>query len=195
MQETFTFSEMCRLLGRSPTVVRGIQQELGLTSHRRRDGRFSEFHLRLLEKVIALRAFGVPLADISDLLDKERKILSLLHFDAIEPSSPEWFLEGVDLNAPSSHCLVLTGYNIGFAVTSEDIQVNLDFRERDRELFNGAEMGEDIRRVLHIYVERLAKVASRVDTEKPVLRNALAWSEVAFMLLEPTRSAVREVSR
>jgi hypothetical protein len=44
------------------------------------------------------------------------------------------------------------------------------------ELFSGAEMGQDAKRVMAAYDTRVEKVRARVKTEEMVLRRALTWS-------------------
>jgi len=66
----------------------------------------------------------------------------------------------------------------------------LNFREKEPELFAGTEMGEDVRRVLKLYVKLLLRVDKRVRSETPVMEDALAWSELAFL---PLRSNARRL--
>jgi hypothetical protein len=179
MANRYTLNEFCRALGKPPPFLHPLQSGLGLHVPSRQEG-YSPAYLAFMRKVIALRAFSVPMADIADVLRKERKILELLHVDSIS-DSPTWYLDacGCD-DGPPDNNLLLTGHNLGFPVTAESIQSNLDFRARDPELFKSHEMGEDIRRVLKLYLKLLEKIKERVDAERPILQNALAWSEQAF---------------
>jgi hypothetical protein len=179
MAKKHTINEFCRALGKPAPLVHQLQIGLDLHIPRKEEG-YSEAYVRFMQKVIALRAFSVPIADIADLFRKERKILELLHVDSISDSKT-WYLDacGCD-DGPPDNSLLLTGHNLGFAITAEAIQSNLDFRERDPELFKSHEMGEDIRRVLKLYLKLLDRIKERVDAERPILEQALEWSEEAF---------------
>jgi hypothetical protein len=179
MAKKYTLNEFCRSLGKAPPLVHQIQTGLGLHIPRRDEG-YSPAYLGFMQKVVSLRTFSVPVADIADLFEKEKKILELLHVDSIA-DSPTWYLDacGCD-DGPADNSLLLTGHNLGFPITAEVIQSNLDFRERDPELFTSREMGEDIRRVLKLYLKLLEKIKGKVETERPILEQALAWSAQAF---------------
>ncbi|MDA0989399.1 MAG: hypothetical protein O3A51_01435 [Verrucomicrobia bacterium] len=174
MSEIFTLNEMAAVLGKSPPFTRNLQSKLGLFVPSKSDG-YTEAYVRFMRKVIALRTFTVPLEEIRELIQKEIKILELLNFDAIH-ESPVWFMCTVEPPAQSERHLLLSGHDLGFPLTSNAIQGNLDFRERDPELFGGQEMGEDVRRVLKLYYKLLQKVDARVQQEKPVLLEALDWA-------------------
>lgn len=178
MQEPMTFKRLCQELRRGPTYIRRLQLDLGLHIPGK-PACYSQPQLNFLSKVVALRTFNVPVSDIVGLFNKEKKILELLHFDSID-DSPTWYLDACDGQGFSPSRLLLTGADLGFRLDARDIQWNLDFRERDAELFAKAEMGEDVRRVLDLYLERLDAIRSRVRLETPVLEQALCWSEQAF---------------
>lgn len=174
-----TFHQLCRRLGKPPTYVRSLQVNLELPQPQKGTG-YSPAYASFMEHLVSLRAFSVPFEDIGDALQKERKILELLHVDSIS-TSPTWYLDccGKDEARTDRH-LLLTGYDLGFPLTAEVIQSNLDFGPRDAELFARHEMGEDIRRVLCLYVKLLDRIRDRVSQEKPVLERALFWSEEVF---------------
>ncbi len=56
------------------------------------------------------------------------------------------------------------------------IQDALDFGAREKELFKGADMGEDVRKLLVDYVRMLVGIRKTVTAEIPVIRNALGWA-------------------
>lgn len=176
--EGLSFRKMCDELHKGPVYIRRLQSDLGLHVARRGQ-RYSAAYLSFMKKVVALRTFNVPIADIVDLLNKERKILELLHIDSIS-DSPTWYLDACDGHGYSPDRLLLTGYDVGFALLRGDIQWNLDFRSRDPELFAGTEMGEDVRRVIDLYLDRVDAVQERITRETPVLERALNWSIGAF---------------
>ena len=41
-------------------------------------------------------------------------------------------------------------------------------------------MGEDVRDVVRLYLKVVKKIATRVQQERPVLEDALAWAAKAF---------------
>ena len=178
LTDTFTFHEIRQLLRRSGVFVRNLQQALELYIPKRGE-RYSEAYFRFLQKVIALRTFSVSVNDIRDLLTREKKILQLLNFDSISDSIT-WYLDGCTTLEHSERRLLLTGYDLGFPITGSAIQANLDFSEREVELFAGVEMGEDVRLVLRLYLELVGKIRGKVESETPVLKDALFWSEQVF---------------
>ncbi|MBN1670416.1 MAG: hypothetical protein JXR37_05265 [Kiritimatiellae bacterium] len=178
MSETYDFSELCQALARSRLFVRNLQRALGLYVPPG-NGRYSEAYLRFLEQVVALRTFNIPVSDIVNLFAKEQKILRLLHCDALS-DSPTWYLDACGGPESAQTRLLLTGYDVGFPLTGRTVQANLDFAARDPELFAGAEMGEDVHRILAMYLQAVDDVRARIEKEKPVLMNALAWSDHVF---------------
>lgn len=181
MDESFTLNELCRMLGKSPRLLLRFHSRLELPPVSRGCS-FPRGYIVLMEKVILLQAFTVPMEEIADLFAKELKILHLLNCDVLD-DSPYWFLLGITGRGEDEQRLLLTGYNVGFPLTTKTIQTNLVFRKREAELFNGPEMGEDVYAVMQLYLELLRKVKSRIDRERPVLKNALAWSQMAFRFL------------
>lgn len=174
-----TFHKLCKLLAKPPGYVRSLQANLQLPQPPKGEG-YSRAYAAFMERAISLRTFSVPIEDIADALHKEKKILELLHVDSIA-SSPTWYLDACGRDeAHTDRHLLLTGYDLGFPLNADVIQSNLDFGPRDNELFARHEMGEDIRRVLRLYVKLLGKIRERVVQEKPVLERALFWSEEAF---------------
>ena len=176
--DRMSFRQLCEALHKGPVYIRRLQSDLGLHVARRGQS-YSTSYFNFMKKIVALRTFNVRVADIVDLFQKECKILELLHVDSIS-NSPTWYLDACDGNGYAPGRLLLTGYDLGFPLKRGDIQWNLDFRQRDAELFAGIEMGEDVRRVIDLYVERVDAVRSRITLEVPVLVRALTWSERAF---------------
>jgi hypothetical protein len=56
------------------------------------------------------------------------------------------------------------------------MQDALDLGSREKELFKGAEMGEDVRKLLGEYLRMLAGTWQTVAVEVPVVRMALGWA-------------------
>ena len=169
------FRNLCHALGKSYVYVRNLQTRLGLPI----PGKGEEYpaaYSIFLKTIIALRSFSVPLDDILALLETEKKLLILLKVDTLT-SSQTWFLDACGSCATSTQRLLLTNHDIGHAITPAGIQFNLDFSVRQPELFSGAEMGENVRRVLNLYRKWRNRVLDRVRAEEPVLQHALAWAE------------------
>jgi len=177
--EIVRFGDLCRILGKPPVYVMRVQQALDLYQPSADEG-YRRAYVCFLEKIVALRTFGVPLADIADLFAKERRLLELLRFDALS-DSPTWYLDGCGRQArDQGDCLLLSGYCLGFSIETPAYQPNLDFGRRDDHLFAGHEMGEDICRSLGIYRAQAAKLCARISQEIPVLQNALYWGQRYF---------------
>jgi hypothetical protein len=174
-----TVADRC---GRPVAVLRTIQKALGL--HVPADGTYSEAYCRFLEKIVALQALHVSRSSIVDLFEKERQILRLLHVDSIG-SSPTWYLDACaqpETKAALRTRLFLGGYDLGFRLDATTLQDTLDFGSKERELFRGKEMGEDVRKLLADYVRMFAAIRHAACAEIPVIRNAVTW---ASKLLEP----------
>ena len=179
--DTYSFAELCRALGKSGFYVHNLQRALGLPVVRG-GGRYSPAYLRLMEKAVSLRAFSVSADRILELFETEKKILRLLHIDSLSRSDT-WYLGGCNGVPYSEKCLLLTGFDLGCSISADGaghVQHHLDFSERDPELFSGAEMGEDVRIILDKYAGLVADIRTRVEQERPVLRDALAWAGEAF---------------
>lgn len=172
--ERLTFSQLCRKMGRSPHYLRNIQIKLGLYVPKDTEG-YSLSYLHFLETIIILRAFSVTMEDIAELFEAEKRILRFLRVDTLT-LSPTWYLDQCGRSEESVNRLLLTNQDLGGSITDGGVQFHLDFRGLHGELFTGAEMGQDAKRVMAAYDTRVEKVKSRVKTEEVVLRRALAWS-------------------
>lgn len=172
--ESCTFSRLCRKLGRSPHYIRHLQVKLDLHVPKG-DAAYSPAYRSFLETVIILRAFSVPLEDIGELFEAEKRVLRFLRVDTLT-HSPTWYLDQCGRNGEGVNRLLLTHCDLGGSISEGGVQFHLDFRGGPGELFSGAEMGQDARRVMAAYEARLEKVRNRVKTEQLILRRALAWS-------------------
>lgn len=169
-----SFSQVCRRLGRPPHYLRNIQIKMVLYVPKENEG-FSNAYLRFLETIIILRTFSVPLEDIAELFEAEKRILRFLRFDTLS-LSPTWYLDQCGRNEDGINHLLLTNQDLGGSITEGGVQFHLDFSGMHGELFTGAEMGQDAKCVMAAYETRLEKVRGRVKTEAFVLRRALDWS-------------------
>lgn len=161
---------MAEQLGKDPLYIRNLQRSLSLKSDSK--ATYSDSYLHFLAKIIALKTLGVSQEHIADLLDMEKRILKLLHIDTLS-TSEYWFLSDKD----SSGGLLLTGHDVGFAVDGAGVQDMLDFGAKEKEMFRGADMGEDVRRILGQYMKERDSVVAKVQREMPVVKNALATAE------------------
>lgn len=171
-----SFAEVCGVLGREPTYVRGLQRSFDLHIPDR-DGGYSAAYAAFMGKVVRLRALHVPQESMKNLWETEKKLLSLLHVDGLT-GSPTWYLDacGCSDGKLAPDMLLLSGYRMGFPIAAKVVQPSLDFGMRKTELFGGQEMGEDMGMVLDRYREQLAVVLDRVSAERRVLEEALSWA-------------------
>jgi len=123
-----------------------------------------------------LRTFSVPMDDICTLFETEKKLLILLKVDTLT-SSKTWYLDACGDCPKSAQRLLLTNYDVGHSITPSGIQFNLDFSARQPELFSEAEMGEDVRRVMELYLKWRDMLLDRVRAEEAVVERALAWAD------------------
>lgn len=175
MPATLTFPELCRACGKPSVYVRNLQASLDLPLPDG-DRLYSPAYLQIIQIIISLRTFSVPLEDIADLLAKELVVLRLLKVDALG-SSPTWYLDQCGENGNPDRRLMLTGYDVGFSIAGKAIQPNLDFGLRPKELFSDREMGEDVRRAVDDYLKLSEKIMTRVERERPILNRALNWAK------------------
>ncbi len=170
------------MLGRETVFVRTIQRQLGLHLPDKEEGGYSPGYVMFLEKIVSLRALHIPLEDIRDLFEVEKKILCLLHVDALGRSMT-WYLDECSADADTvvfPDRLLLSGHRLGFRIDANVIQPTLDFGERHPELFKGREMGEDVFLVVRKYVGMVRVMRERMERERPILENALYWSKRVF---------------
>lgn len=141
---------------------------------------------RLTERLMATMAFGNTRTDtiqgfrpsrccavfrahrmlrLVTLFDKERQILRLLHVDSLS-SSPTWYLDACtqpETRATLKTRLFLSGYDLGFNLDTTTLQDTLDFGSREKELFSGADMGEDVRKLLADYLRLFSAIRQAVS--------------------------------
>ncbi len=166
---------MCQLLGKSGPYVHNLQAKLGIHIPGHGDG-YSEAYIVFLQTVISLRTFSIPLDDICQLFETEKKLLKLLKVDSLTQSKT-WYLDACNTgcNGRDGERLLLTNHGIDLHIKPNAIQSNLDFGAKEKELFTGHEMGEDARRVYNVYQRQRDEIMSRVKDETCVLERALDW--------------------
>ena len=171
-----TLAAVADRCGKPVAALRTIQK--GFALHVPEDGVYTDAYCRFLEKIVALQALHVSRAALVDLFEKERQILRLLHVDTLG-SSPTWYLDDCaqpETKATLATRLLLTGHDLGFKLDAPATQDTLDFGSREKELFKGKEMGEDVRKMLADYLRLFSAIRQTVSTEVPVIRNALNWA-------------------
>jgi hypothetical protein len=172
-----TFSRLARELGRSPFHLKRLirQFDLYLPPHTS-DPVFSPAYTRFIQKLLWLEALHVPMQGVVDLFTLERKILTILRVHTLT-SSPTWYLDYCTDAIPSESRLLLSHFNLSDYVQPQGIQGTLDFSNESPELFTGAEMGEDILKVLASYRELRGELLGRIRTTIPALEQALLWAD------------------
>ena len=114
------------------------------------------------------------------LLELEKKILRLLQIDSLTDSST-WYLDNCanryfEQNG-GSFVLLLTDFALDYSPADKSVQVSLDFAEaREKELFKGREMGEDVHMAIEKYQALEAKILDTIERELAVAEKASAWA-------------------
>jgi hypothetical protein len=178
--ETYSFYQLCRRLLKPKPYVRTLQKKLDLYIPPNGD-KYSREYLLFMRKIIALRTYSVPYDMIEALFKLEKKIMILLHADALA-KSPDWYLAFCGAPSDPDRCLLLTNYNLDNPISTGSVQTQLNFGGREEELFTGKDMGEDIHRILQIYQKQVADLQERIDHEYQVLISALDWANEARLI-------------
>jgi len=161
--------DLAQAVGKSAPFVMTLQQKYGLPTCRE----YSDGHLVLIKKLVYLSICSVPIKDIKALLKSERRLLELLKVDSLH-DSPDWFESLCKMKSGPTR-LLLSGYDIGSAVSGSTVQAGLDFSEREKELFRDQEMGSNALRGLKRYMEVLDPIHGRLEQEISVVQEALKW--------------------
>ncbi len=162
---------MAKTVGRSGAYVMTLQKKFGLPACKD----YSEGYVALVRKLIYLLVCSVPDKDIKALLSRERKLLELLKVDSLHDGRL-WFEDMCRLKSGPTR-LLLSGHDLGQPVDYGSVQTGLDFSERDRELFEAAEMGASALRELQRYSDLLAAIRARIARELPVVEASLKWGQ------------------
>ena len=171
--KTLTLKEMAASLNRSTVYLSGLQKrfELPVLS----GAAYSPAYLAFLRGLTVLRTFDVAEETLRDLWQLEKKLLHLLHVDTT--GSPTWFLDSCGQTTQMKRRLLLTNHDLGVEIHTRMLQPGLNFTVGAPELFGGPEMGEDALRVLGEYIKLHARICADVQAERPLVREALAWSK------------------
>ena len=168
-----TLGEMAASLNRSTVYVSGLQKRFELPVFS--GAAYSPAYLAFLRGLTVLRTFDVAEETLRDLWQLEKKLLHLLHVDTT--GSPTWFLDSCGQTTQMKRRLLLTNHDLGVEIHTRMLQPGLNFTVGAPELFGGPEMGEDALRVLGDYITLRARICAEVQAERPLVREALAWSK------------------
>ncbi len=173
-----TLATLAQALNRPTIQVRGLLDRFELPILAREA--YSEGYLAFLRTVVFLRALNVPEETLRDLWRREKKLLQLLHADST--GSPTWFLDSCEAKGQARRRLLLTNYDVGFAIPARAVQLGLNFAATPAELFGGAEMGEDALRVLNECIAIYSRLRTDLGLEVPQVRAGATWATGRFGL-------------
>lgn len=167
-----SLSDFARTLNRPTVVVSGVQTRFELPVFQ--GAAYSDAYLAFLKTVLHLRTLGISEDRLLRCWFREKKLLKLIHADTT--GSPTWFLDSCGATSHRRRRLLLSNYDIGIAVPSGGLQLGLDFAEDLPELFAGAEMGEDLLRLLKDYSVLYAGICDDVAKALSQLRATVNWA-------------------
>ena len=159
--------QLAEKCGKSVPFVMTAQKKYALPAGKE----YSEGYAVLVSKIIWLQIASIPQKEIKTLLTRERKLLELLKADSHTPT-PTWFEDQCKEKWGIGH-LLLSGYSLGH---TSGVQTGLDFSERESELFDSSEMGDDALRALNLCMESQTTILLRLQQEIPVLSSVLKWA-------------------
>ena len=133
-----------------------------------------ETYAAFFRTVVYLRSLGISEERLRELWRLERKLLQLLNVDSA--GSPTWFLDACGETKHPQRRLLLTNFDLGFALPARAVQLGLNFAEVKPELFGGREMGEDTLRVLRETLKLHRAICADVVAERPVATAANRWA-------------------
>lgn len=165
-----TLNDLAATIGKSVPAVITVQRKYGLGTYKN----YSDGYAVLIRKIMYLAVFSVSTKDIKAVLRHERSLLELLKVDSFYDAA-DWF-EAVCTMKTGLTRLLLSGYDIGHAVTGESVQTGLDFKDRAKELFDDREMGADVLQGLRRYVKTLTRVREKLAHEHDFVRDAMKWN-------------------
>lgn len=132
-----------------------------------------------------LRVLGISEESILRLWDTEKKLVEHLHL--ADSASPTWQIDACGKATHPERRLFLTNIDIGFPLTAQSVQPGLNFDAATPELFEGAAMGEDARKLIAAYLTRRDAIFEKLTTALPHLREALRWGATLAQKTSPAR--------
>ena len=164
--------DMAKALNRSQLYLREVLKRFEVPLAK--DDRYSDACLAFLRTIIFLRTLNVSEERLRELWHIEKKLLQLLHVDSV--GSPTWFLDACGVTTHPRRRLLLSNFDLGFALPARAVQLGLNFAEKLPELFAGKEMGEDAIRVLGEALKLHHAICADVATERPLAMAANRWA-------------------
>lgn len=169
----YSLNDIARYVNRSPLYLRGLQQRFDLEVLD--GGSYSEAYRQFFKTLVQLRLLGISEDVMLKMWSLEKKVLQLLHVDAL--GSVTWYLDSCGRKTHRRRRLLLSNYDLGVSLHSARIQLRMNFSERHGELFDRAEMGEDIIKVLERYLDLYRKVKADAIAESRQLSSAAGWAQ------------------
>ena len=167
-----TLGDIAKALNRSPLVIRGLQERFELPVLK--GAAYSHAYVACLHRIVLLRILGITEERLRELWHLEKKLLHLLHVDSTGATT--WFLDSYDATTNPECRLLLTNYDLGRDISTNGLQLGLNFAQTTHELFSHAEMGEDTLLVLNRCLELQNRIKTDIDLELP---NTLAATRIA----------------
>jgi hypothetical protein len=168
-----TLGDMAKALNRSALYLAGLQKRFELPVFG--GAAYPDAYLAFLRAVVALRTFNIAEETLCKLWNFEKKLLRLLHADTT--GSATWFLDACGAATHPKQRLLLTNYDLGVPVPSKELQLGLNFADKQLpELFGVAEMGEDALRVLNEIIALHARIRADLRAELPRVLKAAQWA-------------------
>lgn len=168
-----TLENMAVVLNRSPACLRDLQRMFKLPVFT--GPGYAKPYLAFLETVIALQTLNIPVKTIVTLWRIELKIMRLLHADA--SGSSTWFLDACAASRNRHRRLLLSHFDVGSALPSGAIQLELALGEDKEKLLANPRMGKAALAALQAYLEVYAAIRISVKAEIPRLFAALSASK------------------
>ncbi len=167
-----TLGDMAKALNRSQLYLREVLKRFEVPLAK--DDRYSAATLAFLRTVIFLRTLNIGEERLRDLWHLEKKLLQLLYVDSA--GSPTWFLDACGLTSHPRRRLLLSNFDLGFALPARAVQLGLNFAEVRAELFAGKEMGEDAIRVLGEVLKLHHAICGDLAAERVMVTAANRWA-------------------
>ena len=167
-----TLDEVVTALNRSKLELTSVLKRFEVPPVK--DDAVPESYAAFLRTVVYLRCLGISEERLRDLWQLERKLLQLLNVDSV--GSRTWFLDACGETKHAQRRLLLTNFDLGFALPARAVQLGLNFAEVKPELFGGKEMGEDALRVLRETLKLHRAICADVVAERPSTTAANRWA-------------------
>lgn len=167
----YSINDIARMHNRPVFYLRGLQERFDLLIVE--GSGYSKAYVAFFKTLLHLRLLGISEESLLKLWNLEKKLLQLLHVDAV--GSPTWYLDQCGRKNRRRRRLLLTNFDMGVNLNSAKLQLGINFRSRPAELFKGTEMGEDVINVLERYMDVYRRICADAVTESRQLASAAGW--------------------